>query len=93
MDVVQFEGMKLNMDASSMSLVAVDRSISDVIGFDGHNAIPYSSGSSQLTNLEILNTFITHCTRSMLEPNIKAVMRTDLIKTAFSVCYCIIRFI
>jgi hypothetical protein len=82
-------GMAPDMTSGSMSLLAVDRSISQLIGF---NDPVTTTDSSRLIHLDFLRGFMTHCTQAILDPNIKAVMRTGLIRTAFTVCFYFLGF-
>lgn len=69
---------------TNMSLVAIERSITHLIGLKD-TAMQCMVGSN-LTNLGFLNHFVNGSAESILNPKIKAVMKTGLIRTAFTVC-------
>lgn len=72
-----------DMTGTNMSLVAIERSITHLIG-SKHTTMQCMDGSN-LTNLGFLNHFVNGSAESILNPKIKAVMKTGLIRTAFTV--------
>jgi hypothetical protein len=73
-----------DMTGTNMSLVAIERSITHLIGSKS-TTIQCMEGSN-LTNIGFLNHFVNGSAESILNPKIKAVMKTGLIRTAFTVC-------
>jgi hypothetical protein len=73
-----------DMTGTNMSLVAIERSITQLIG--SKDTAIQCMGGSTLTNLAILNHFVNGSTESIINPKIKVVMKTGLIRSAFTVC-------
>uniref|UniRef100_A0A093V207 Sterol regulatory element-binding protein ECM22 n=1 Tax=Talaromyces marneffei PM1 TaxID=1077442 RepID=A0A093V207_TALMA len=74
--------MSPDMTGTDMSLVAIERSITHLIGSKDIATALCVDGSS-LTNLRFLNHFVNGSTASILNPKIKVVMQTGLIRSAF----------
>lgn len=76
--------MSLDMTGANMSLVAIERSITHLIG--SGDIATQCPDESNLTNLRFLNHFVNGSAKSILNPKIKVVMKTGLIRSAFTVC-------
>lgn len=76
--------MPPDMTGTNMSLVAIERSIAQLIG--SKDTIAQCTDGSNLKNLGLLDHFVNRSTESILNPKIKVVMKTGLIRTAFTVC-------
>ncbi|EED21413.1 C6 transcription factor, putative [Talaromyces stipitatus ATCC 10500] len=74
--------MSPDTTGGNMSLVTVERTITQLIGI--HGSPKSIDGSTQLTNLGFLNHFVTESTESVLNPKIKTIMKTGLIRSAFT---------
>lgn len=72
------------MTGTNLSLVAIERSIIHLIG--SGDTTMRCMDDSKLTNLGFLNHFVNGSTESILDPKIKVVMKTGLIRSAFRVC-------
>jgi hypothetical protein len=73
---------------STMSLASIERTIGQLLGMDERYCdILFRLGpdTSRLTNLAILHHFITHSTENVPNSSFRMILRTDLIRTAFTV--------
>lgn len=68
----------------NMSLVAIETSIDHLIG--SKDTVMQCTNRSNLTNLRLLNHFVKGSAEAILNPKIKVVMQTGMIRSAFTVC-------